>query len=54
VKNAKAEADKKFEDAAPKLAAAKEALDSLDKASLDELSKYGNPHNNIVVLMGGV
>lgn len=54
VKVAKAEADKKYEEAEPKLRKAIEALDSLEKKDLDELSKYANPHVNIVTLMSGI
>ncbi|CAL6039825.1 Outer-arm_dynein beta [Hexamita inflata] len=54
VKVAKAEADKKFEEAEPKLKAAMDALNSLDKKDLDELSKYANPHVNIQTLLSGV
>lgn len=54
VKVAKAEADKKYEEAEPKLRKAIEALDSLEKKDLDELSKYANPHINIVTLMSGI
>jgi len=54
VKVAKAEADKKYEEAEPKLRRALEALDSLEKKDLDELAKYSNPHVNIVTMLSGI